>query len=139
MNVVSFVDTAAWIALFYRKDPAHLAFVERFADSEAHFLTTDWVLVELLNYCSGRGPFARTAASAAVRNLQDDMRCEVVRCDVEVFDASLELYEQRVDKGWSLTDCSSMYLMRERGLDRILTLDHHVTQAGFTVLPEHAP
>jgi len=39
---------------------------------------------------------------------------------------------------WSLTDCSSL-LMREHGLDSILTRDHHFTQEGCSVLPDLAP
>jgi predicted nucleic acid-binding protein len=38
------------------------------------------------------------------------------------------------DKGYSLTDCFSMSVMRERGMDEILTADHHFEQEGLIAL-----
>jgi hypothetical protein len=44
------------------------------------------------------------------------------------------LFDQHQDKDWSLCDCMSFVLMRERGLDSALTVDHHFVQAGFIAL-----
>jgi hypothetical protein len=44
------------------------------------------------------------------------------------------LYRQRADKDWSLTDCISFVVMRQRGLTEALTGDHHFEQAGFVAL-----
>lgn len=46
----------------------------------------------------------------------------------------LELYGQRLDKGYSLTDCISMVIMKQMGIEQILTRDHHFIQEGFTIL-----
>lgn len=46
----------------------------------------------------------------------------------------MELYGARLDKGYSLTDCISMYVMREHGLTEVLTHDQHFTQEGFRTL-----
>lgn len=35
---------------------------------------------------------------------------------------------------YSLVDCISMVVMEERGIQHVLTNDHHFTQAGFTVV-----
>ena len=48
--------------------------------------------------------------------------------------AGLELYEHREDKEYSLTDCISMFAMREHKITRALTNDHHFAQEGFEVL-----
>jgi uncharacterized protein len=40
----------------------------------------------------------------------------------------------RRDKEWSLTDCISFVVMKERGLTEALTADHHFEQAGFKAL-----
>jgi predicted nucleic acid-binding protein len=58
----------------------------------------------------------------------------VIEHSHETFLAGLELYEARPDKGYSLTDCISMNLMRERGINEVLTHDHHFEQEGFTIL-----
>jgi hypothetical protein len=44
---------------------------------------------------------------------------------------SFDLYENRLDKDWSLTDCVSVTVMTQRGLSEALTADHHFEQAGF--------
>jgi len=44
------------------------------------------------------------------------------------------LFNQRIDKQWSLVDCISFVVMRERKLSAALTADHHFSQAGFKVL-----
>ncbi len=46
----------------------------------------------------------------------------------------LDLYGQRLDKEYSLTDCIAMNAMREKSVTKILTADHHFTQEGFEVL-----
>ena len=54
----------------------------------------------------------------------------------DLFAAALALYSQRLDKEYSLVDCMSMTLMRERGITHVLTNDHHFRQEGFTVVNE---
>jgi predicted nucleic acid-binding protein len=46
----------------------------------------------------------------------------------------VDLYAERPDKGWSLTDCISFVVMRQQGITQALTGDHHFEQAGFTAL-----
>lgn len=46
----------------------------------------------------------------------------------------LDLYQNRLDKGYSLTDCISMNTMRQLGITEILTHDRHFTQEGFVIL-----
>jgi predicted nucleic acid-binding protein len=44
------------------------------------------------------------------------------------------LYQSRLDKGYSLTDCISMQTMRTEGLTQALTNDRHFVQEGFISL-----
>ena len=50
------------------------------------------------------------------------------------FDEGVRLYVARPDKDWSLTDCISFVVMRERGITEALTGDRHFEQAGFVAL-----
>ena len=50
------------------------------------------------------------------------------------FEAGLRLYEARPDKGYSLTDCISMQVMRREGIREVLTFDRHFEQDGFRIL-----
>ena len=47
---------------------------------------------------------------------------------------ALALYEARLDKQYSLTDCVAMQAMRREGLTDVLSNEHHVTQEGFHIL-----
>ena len=46
----------------------------------------------------------------------------------------LQLYEQREDKGYSLTDCISMNVMGSLHISDVLTHDRHFEQEGFSAL-----
>jgi predicted nucleic acid-binding protein len=48
------------------------------------------------------------------------------------------LYGRADDKPWSLTDCASFVIMRERKILNALTFDHHFEQAGFRALMRNA-
>ncbi len=37
-------------------------------------------------------------------------------------------------KEWSLVDCISLVVMRERGIKQVLAFDYHFVQMGFEVL-----
>ena len=47
------------------------------------------------------------------------------------FTRDMQLYNNRRDKSWSLTDCISFSVMAERGITDALTGDHHCVQAEF--------
>jgi uncharacterized protein len=47
---------------------------------------------------------------------------------------ALEHYEDREDKGYSLTDCMSMIVMENHAVQEVPTSDKHFRQAGFTIL-----
>ena len=52
----------------------------------------------------------------------------------DLLDRALGLYHQHADKEWTLTDCTSFVVMREREITTALTADHHFEQAGFVSL-----
>ena len=95
-------------------------------------LTTEMVLNEFL------AAFAavplRTFAVNAIRTISANPNVEVVAQTSIQFREAFELYAGRADKEWSLTDCASFNLMRERGVSEALAHDHHFEQAGFVAL-----
>jgi uncharacterized protein len=132
---VVFLDTAALVAIANSRDSMHARASElqrQLARSGAAFVTSDWVLTELLGFASALG--ARDAAAAVVRRLRSSHRSEVLEASRESWDRAFELFVDRPDKEWSLVDCASILACRERGIERVLTADHHFEQAGFTIL-----
>jgi predicted nucleic acid-binding protein len=101
---------------------------------DAHVVTTDPVLTEVLAYVSERGPVSRTKAVATIDALRDDAAVTIVRQTPELFDAGLNLYRRRPDKGYSLTDCMSMIVCQQFDISDVLTHDRHFEQEGFTIL-----
>jgi predicted nucleic acid-binding protein len=66
--------------------------------------------------------------------LNNDKTIEVVPIRDELYRDGLQLYKDRIDKDWSLTDCISFLVMQERRLTDALTTDRHFEQAGFRAL-----
>ena len=130
-----FVDSWFLIARLDSLDHHHRP-AERLARTLLHstFITHDAILTEVLTYFSAHGPSLRTRAVEAVRFILEDI--EVVHVDRALFNRALDLYEQRPDKKYSLVDCMSMELMKQRGITHVLTNDHHFHQEGFTVLSD---
>jgi predicted nucleic acid-binding protein len=60
----------------------------------------------------------------------------VIAQNSQQFQQALNLYLQRPDKAWSLTDCSSFLIMGELNLTEALAHDKHFKQAGFITLLE---
>lgn len=131
-----FVDTWYWIAELRYSDADHVkAKLLARKYSGARLITHDGVLTELLAFFSGFGQVWRYKASQAVRMLAG-RRVEVIPQDRALFLKALALYEERPDKGYSLVDCISFVVMRERGITHALTNDHHFTQEKFTIVSE---
>ena len=63
--------------------------------------------------------------------LRQSAACEIIPASRELFDRALDFYHQRHDKNWTLTDCTSFVVMRERNVTEALTGDKHFEQAGF--------
>jgi predicted nucleic acid-binding protein len=80
------------------------------------------------------GPYWRNKVAIFVHDLRSDPDVEVLPQTRADFDDALALYEARLDKGYSLTDCRSMLAMKGLGLKEVLSNDHHFTQEGFTIL-----
>jgi uncharacterized protein len=132
---VAFVDTLYFVALFNRKDQWHeRAIAASHLVAQTKLITTEDVLVELLNFFSEYGEKSRRGAVIQAEEILNGADIEVTPQSHEAFVAGLTLYKARPDKSYSLTDCISMHAMRERGVSEILTHDDHFRQEGFTVL-----
>lgn len=130
-----FVDTNYWLALINPFDQWHEAAIRAKAGiGAARLVTTELVLVEVLNYSCALSADARRTTAGAVRDILQDAQVETVLYTHNDFLSALELYERCPDKGYSLTGCVSMNVMRVRGIAEALTHDHHFAQEVFTIL-----
>ena len=134
MNLV-FADTLYWVATTRPGDQwAGSARRARAALGSVVIVTTHEVLGEFLTVLSGGGTAVRRGAVEVVRSLLGDPDARVIAQSHESFQSGLGLYERRLDKQYSLTDCIIMQTMRAQGVTDILTTDRHFAQEGFNVL-----
>jgi predicted nucleic acid-binding protein len=130
-----FADTFHWLALFDQNDQYHRhAKTAMVTLRRVPLVTTEGVLVEFLAALRDGGPSVRTQGMAVVRGLLANPQVEVRPQTHDAFMAGLELYDARPDKGYSLTDCISMQMMRQEEITEVLTHDHHFAQEGFVLL-----
>ena len=127
-----FADTVYYLAPTNPRDqyaPAATRFTAGFAGA---FVATAWVLAEVANSLA-RGP-DRALFCELYQDMANDHRVTIVPAAQDLFEQGIELYANRPDKEWSLTDCISFIVMQEYRLTEALTADRHFEQAGFTAL-----
>lgn len=130
-----FADTFYWTALINPRDQWHQQ-VKALSPKlvQQHLVTTDEVLIEFLNFFSTSNAYMRNGVADQVQNILNSRQVQVVAQTRDSFLDGLSLYAQRLDKGYSLTDCISMQTMRQQGIMQILTHDKHFAQEGFVIL-----
>lgn len=94
------------------------------------------MLVEFLTFLSSYGVQTRRRAVSISREILKNPNIQVIPQTRSSFLSGLGLYERRLDKQYSLTDCISMETMRSEGLTEAATNDRHFVQEGFTILLE---
>ena len=130
-----FADAGYWIAMLNPSDALHEqaeAVTKQLGDCQ--IVATEMVLVELLNFFSGRGEYYREHAAEIVRTLIANPDIEVMEQTTTQFVTAVDRYASRLDHKWSVTDCASFLLMEKRYIKEALAHDHNFEQAGFVAL-----
>ena len=130
-------DTVFWAALIIKQDQYHARASRWALQIGGKIITTTPVLLETANILS-RSAW-RHHAVKLVDHLQGRDDVEVVPTSADLWNRGWELYRNRMDKEWSLTDCISFIVMQDRKIDCALTADEHFQQAGFAALLLHEP
>ena len=134
MNLV-FADTQFFVGRINPLDHWHQdAIRAEVSLSDPFYITTESVLTEVLTYFCEYGPKMGLKAVATIELILANPIVEVIPISHEIFLQGLELYKQRPDKSYSLTDCISMNVCRDRGITDVLSHDHHFMQEGLTIL-----
>ena len=126
-----FADTYYFLALINDQDAGHPAAI-RYDAAQISLLTTTWVLTEVGDALSA--PENRPVFLRLLDLLRESPDVRIVPPSGELFERGVDLFRQRADKSWSLTDCISFVVMNDEEISYALTGDHHFEQAGFRVL-----
>lgn len=134
MNSV-FLDTSYVIALAVEGDTYHekaLQLADQIEEEGLPVITTRPVVLEIGNYLAT--PNRRPQTISYIETLRREPAVEVVPLSEELFERGFDLYRERSDKSWGLTDCISFVVMDERNMRDALTADGDFRQAGFNAL-----
>ena len=130
-----FLDTSGLVALVNARDRLHQKATQVYHGLRVKQIATDAVLVEsgnLLSYLGTR--YLAVRLKDRVGAAKQLGIIEVVHVDEVLLERAWQLYRNRPDKEWSMTDCISFVVMQDRGIVQAFTDDHHFEQAGLVKL-----
>ena len=134
MNGV-FLDTAGLIAVVDVDDQWHSIAEKVWRElmaSGVPILTTSLVLIEMADGLSRIKH--RRAARELHHRLVGSPRVEVVQITPDHEARAWDLFGQRSDKEWGMTDCVSIIVAQDRQIEDVFSIDHHFEQAGLRLL-----
>lgn len=132
-----FLDTGYVVAVLRPRDALHaraLAWSRRLKEP---LMTTELVLWEAVNHFSA--PVDRPKIHKFISLVRSRPAYSIIPASSELLEAGLKMHRDYADKAWSLTDCISFHVMRERGVNRALAFDQHFEQAGFDAMLRRDP
>jgi hypothetical protein len=130
-----FLDTSFVVALENTSDRHHRIakkLDKKLLKQEARLLLHSGIVLEIGD---GFGRLERRKKGVELLarfHREDGYQIEPISSDL--LQQAQELYRERGDKEWGLTDCVSFVLMTRHGIKEALTADVHFRQAGFRAL-----
>ncbi|NJM74407.1 MAG: type II toxin-antitoxin system VapC family toxin [Acaryochloridaceae cyanobacterium RU_4_10] len=132
-----FIDTAGWASLFISNEPYHLQaaqYLQTARQQQQTLLTSNYIITELVALLHSPLRRPRPQIFEIVDTIKATPYVKIVHIDTATDLAAWNLCKSRLDKTWSLVDCTSFILMQQFNIRDVLTSDHHFEQAGFTRL-----
>ena len=131
-----FADTSYWLALELSNDQNHqtaLTHWRSLVKTSFQIVTTSYIFDETVTYLNSRDHHKK--AVEVGENILLSPTIELVHIDEILFFEGWTMFQKHQDKRYSLTDCISFVVMKQRKLEIALTFDKHFAQAGFKIEP----
>jgi predicted nucleic acid-binding protein len=106
-----FADASYYVALLSPRDQHHDAAIAASSMLRRPIVLTDFVLIEIANALSSLD--SRSRATALWAYLASEPSVTIIPGTPELIAKGRQLYDNRKDKEWSLTDCISFVAMQE--------------------------
>lgn len=129
---MTFIDTAAFLALYIKNDQYHPEAQKFFRGLPRPFLTSNHVVDELATLL-GRIAGFRFAVDR-VEDLYASPSIDILASTRDDEMEAIRWMKKYSDKEISFTDCVSFALARRLGIRRVFTFDRHFRDAGFEVI-----
>ncbi len=129
-----FMDTSFVIARFNKNDSYHDAATDLLPRVRAakEIWLHDGIVIEVADGLSSQS--SRGTAIDFIDRAYNTTNVHIVPVNRDLLNRTVELYRNRPDKDWGLTDCISFIVMQDEGLTEALTADRHFEQSGFQAL-----
>ena len=130
-----FVDSFAWIAAINKSDNYHeisIRILEELLNNHAKLITTNYVVVETINALSKVE--LRKTVIGFIDKLEKSPSVQIIKITDEIYNNAWTLYQQRMDKDWGITDCTSFEIMKMFNIKTAFTSDKHFEQAGYILV-----
>ena len=144
MKAKLFVDTWGWLTLYDKRESQHeevVQFYRSFRSQVGVIYTTDYVLDETFTLFFKRlTPSQAKGSMEILINAFWEKDFNLIRITSERFTNAQALRIKYLDKPQiSFTDLTSMVVMKEFGIEAVLTGDAHFTQVGmgFQKIPKN--
>lgn len=132
-----FVDTSGWASLFHPDDLFHEqaeTLYEGIRKNGIRLITTNYVIAETVALLTSPFRTPRQAVIGLVNSIKTSALVDLIHINENLDKRAWDLLSNRIDKDWSLVDCSSFVVMQNERITESLTTDHHFEQAGFVRL-----
>jgi predicted nucleic acid-binding protein len=133
--IPTFLDTSGLIAVVNVDDQWHELAEAVWLDvvaSQVPLVTTSLVLIEIGD---GLSRIKHRRLAVQLRDLlMASPQVEVIQTSAADESRAWDLFRQRSDKEWGMTDCVSMIVAQDRQIADVFSADHHFEQAGFRLL-----
>ena len=134
-----FVDTGGWIATAVVRDEMHqaaAAYAMHLSQRNLPLLTTNYVLTEALTRIRYDDGHARALSfDAIVQELRRTRRLTVRWVNPAVHEAAMEIFRKYSDHEFSIVDCTSFVVARERKVREVFGFDKDFVTMGFALRP----
>lgn len=128
-----FVDTSAWYSLVDEDAENHLKAVQFLKDTKMPFITSDYVLDEILTLI--RSAISHKVAIEFWDKLKKSNWAAVIDISAQDKERAGSMFRKYNDKDFSFTDCTSFALMKRLDIKEVFTFDKHFRQIGFVMVP----
>ena len=130
-----FLDTSGLVAVVNTDDQWHAdaeSVWRQLFMSQRPLISTSLVLIELAD---GLSRIRHRALAIKIRDrLRATPRIRIIQATAGLDERAWELFRQRTDKEWGMTDCVSIIVMQDEDVTDVLSSDHHFEQAGLNIL-----
>jgi len=137
MNKHCFIDTGAYLSLFYVKDNYHsssLKIWNKILDSNIQTVITNHIIDETATLLSRRtnNLFAATKVDKIYQS-----NTRIYRPNQQEEEKALILFKKYADQRISFTDCLSFVVMKKLKVKQVFSFDKHFRFAGFDLLSDN--